>query len=618
MRTVSARASSKNSSPCSPPRHSSAERILETGRSESAAASDIGPPRGFQGSEYIIQTIDIFPEERMRILVATGALALLLFLAPAGASKAYARPMGPRYEARAYASFLAGYLDSREGNLDNALASYRKALKYAGDEPDILYEIANVLVKKGRLQEARAELEKALKVDEGHTRSRYLLAGILAASGEREKALAEYGRVLKEDPENDEAYLHVATLHAERGELSQSEDVLDQLIARNPDFYLAYYYRGRLLAARKKFDEALADYDKALTVAPGFDAALIESGAVLEILGRNAEAEERYRTALRASPNNQFLRDRLGRLLIREKKKISAANIDVRTKLGLLYLDRDRFDDAINEFTFVLASEPGNTQVRFFLGTAYEEKGALPEAEETFRKIPEGDPVYREAMLHLSMLLSRQKKPDEAIEVVRKLREKSPGDVELMIFLAGQLEGAKRYEEALAVATEATEKAPENPAAWFSLGVIQDKLGKLDQVITSMEKVISLDPKHATALNYLGYTFADRNMRLPEAEKLILRALEIRPEDGYFLDSLAWVHFREGNYRRAEEELLRALKTVPDDPVVLEHLGDVLHAQGRDGEAAAQFEKAIAKGHEKPDEVRAKLQRLRKARPSGK
>jgi Flp pilus assembly protein TadD len=221
-------------------------------------------------------------------------------------------------------------------------------------------------------------------------------------------------------------------------------------------------------------------------------------------------------------------------------------------------------------------------------------------------------------MLHLAMLLSRQKKTDEAIEVVRKLREKNPEDVELMIFLAGQLEGAKRYDEALAVATEATEKAPENPATWFAVGVVQDKLGRIDQVIAAMEKVIALDPKHATALNYLGYTFADRNMRLPEAEKLILRALEIRPDDGYFLDSLAWVHYRRGDYRRAEEELLRALKVIPDDPVLLEHLGDVLQAQGRNDEAAVLFGKAIEKGHEKPDEVRAKLQRLRKAPPAEK
>ena len=148
----------------------------------------------------------------MRSIVATGGMALLLFLAPAGASTGVAGAIPPRTDSRAYAYFLSGYLDSREGKLDAALGSYRKALKYAGDDPDILYEIANVLVKKGRLPEGREELEKALAIDAGHTRSRYLLAGILAASGERGKALAEYDRVLKEDPENDDAYLHIATL----------------------------------------------------------------------------------------------------------------------------------------------------------------------------------------------------------------------------------------------------------------------------------------------------------------------------------------------------------------------------------------------------------------------
>ena len=111
---------------------------------------------------------------------------------------------------------------------------------------------------------------------------------------------------------------------------------------------------------------------------------------------------------------------------------------------------------------------------------------------------------------------------------------------------------------------------------------------------------------------------AERNIRLPEAEQLLQRALEIRPDDGYFLDSLAWVHFRRGDYRRAEADLLQALKFVPDDPVILEHLGDVLQAQGRNEEAAALFEKAIAKGHEKPDEVGVKIHRLRKAQPAGK
>jgi Flp pilus assembly protein TadD len=180
-----------------------------------------------------------------------------------------------------------------------------------------------------------------------------------------------------------------------------------------------------------------------------------------------------------------------------------------------------------------------------------------------------------------------------------------------MVFLGGQLEEAKKYEEAIGVLKEAAAKDPKSASAQFSLGVVYDKMGEFDKMVASMEKAIEIDPKNAVALNYLGYSYADRNMKLPEAESLIVRALEIRPNDGYFLDSLAWVHYRKGDLRRAETELRRALTLVPDDPVVLEHLGDVLLGQGKSVEAAAFFERAIAKGHEKPEEIRSKLSRAR-------
>jgi Flp pilus assembly protein TadD len=181
-----------------------------------------------------------------------------------------------------------------------------------------------------------------------------------------------------------------------------------------------------------------------------------------------------------------------------------------------------------------------------------------------------------------------------------------------MVFLGGQLEDAKKYEEAVGILTEASAKDPKNASARFSLGVVHDKMGNFEKMVASMEKAIEIDPKHAAALNYLGYTYADRNMKLSEAEALILRALEVRPNDGYFTDSLAWVHYRQGDLKRAESELRQALTLVPDDPVVLEHLGDVLMSAGKAGEAVSFFEKAIAKGHEKPDEIRSKLSRTGK------
>jgi Flp pilus assembly protein TadD len=107
-------------------------------------------------------------------------------------------------------------------------------------------------------------------------------------------------------------------------------------------------------------------------------------------------------------------------------------------------------------------------------------------------------------------------------------------------------------------------------------------------------------------------------MRLPEAESLIRRALEIRPNDGYFIDSLAWVYYRKGEYPRAETEIRRALSFIPDDPVILEHTGDILTEEGKKEEAAVYYEKAISRGHEKPEEIRNKLTQIRKAGSAAK
>src|SRR5207247_1682915 len=85
------------------------------------------------------------------------------------------------------------------------------------------------------------------------------------------------------------------------------------------------------------------------------------------------------------------------------------------------------------------------------------------------------------------------------------------------------------------------------------------------------------------ALNYLGYTYAEMGVRLDEAEKLIRRALEIEPDDGFYVDSLGWVYYQRGDYRRAVEHLERAVELAGDDPTVAEHLGDAYSRAGHPG-----------------------------------
>ncbi len=565
----------------------------------------------------------------MKAKVPGIALALLLV---AGNAIAFPISSGTRSavhsRGRAYASFLSGHLAYREGRLDDALADFRTAQEYAGgDEPEILFETANILVKKGQLADAGKVLVRVLAADDNNVRARYLLSGVQAATGEKEKALAGYQRILADDPGNEEVYVHVSTLYADMGEPDKAEEQLSALIVKSPSSFLARYYRGRLRFSRKMLQPALDDFDKTIELQPDFDSALIEGAAVLEAMGKNAEAETRYRKVLENSPNNPFVRERLGRILILENKIDAAlgqyealktqvgSNVDFREKLGLLYLDRGRYDDAIVEFRFVLSAKADAAQVHYFLGNALEGKGVVDEAEAQYRAVTPDSTYYRDAMLHLSVMLRQGKKFEEALKVAAALREKFPGDADLLIFQAGMFEEMKRYDESLALLKEASAKNPKNAGIFFAMGVVQDKMGRFDDLVSSMETAIALEPENATALNYLGFTYAEKNIKLAEAESLIERALKVRPGDGFFLDSLAWVCYRQGRFEKAADLLRQALGTIPDDPVVLDHMGDVQVKLGKDAQAIDWFEKALAHGPDKPDEIRAKIEKLRKSAP---
>jgi Flp pilus assembly protein TadD len=93
--------------------------------------------------------------------------------------------------------------------------------------------------------------------------------------------------------------------------------------------------------------------------------------------------------------------------------------------------------------------------------------------------------------------------------------------------------------------------------------------------VREMQEAIMLNPTHADALNYLGYSYAEREVKLQEAVTLIQQALTIKPENGYYLDSLAWAYFKMGRFKEALGEMKRAVAAVPDDPVFFEHLGEI-------------------------------------------
>jgi len=137
---------------------------------------------------------------------------------------------------------------------------------------------------------------------------------------------------------------------------------------------------------------------------------------------------------------------------------------------------------------------------------------------------------------------------------------------------------------------------PQNTQAFFNLGVLLDKKGKVDEAMEAMRKVMKLDPQNAEAYNYVGYSYADRNIRLDEAKELVEKAVQIEPQNAYYLDSLGWVYYRRADLVGAKAQLEKAEGYIKDgqkdNAVVYDHLGEVFLKMGDKESAVLQWQKA--------------------------
>src|SRR5204862_6793811 len=194
------------------------------------------------------------------------------------------------------------------------------------------------------------------------------------------------------------------------------------------------------------------------------------------------------------------------------------------------------------------------------------------------------DPNHAGTYLRLAeLLLGPVKDAGRAVKILAEARRRFPGAPEIVYYLALAQREAKQIQQAVATFEEALHEAEldqdseiVNAKFYFNYGATAEQAGLYEKAADLLRKSIALDPANAAeAYNYLGYMWADHNMRLEEAEEMIKHALQIEPNNGAYLDSLSWVEFRKGKFDQALADLLRAAKNIDrEDPVVYEHIGD--------------------------------------------
>jgi Flp pilus assembly protein TadD len=437
----------------------------------------------------------------------------------------------------------------------------------------------------------------------------------------------------------EDAEPYLATLLARDGKAAPAGFLqLERLLSGNPDKQsnlrvvrgLAARYpelpEARLAVAQATLaagDEAgaLGETRAAAQMRPGWESAAIFEAQILQRQSA-ARAAESLAAFLEKYPQSREVRLAHARLLVGERRyeearaefeKLLAAypdNGDVLYAVGLLAMQLRDYATAETSLQRLLDMgyrDPDS--LRFTLGQAAEEQKKWDEAIRWYGSIRRGDQLLA-SRLRIAHVIARRGKITEARAYLRTLETSGPERVQVLIAEAQMLRDANRNGEAYDLLGKALKAQPEQPELLYDHAITAEKLERFDVLEASLRKLIKLKPDYAHAYNALGYSFADRNLHLSEAHKLIERALELSPEDYYIIDSMGWVLYRMGDLKGAVEHLRRAYDGRPDAEIGA-HLGEVLWKMGNRGEAERIWQEAL-KRHPENETLQSTVKRLRR------
>jgi Flp pilus assembly protein TadD len=246
---------------------------------------------------------------------------------------------------------------------------------------------------------------------------------------------------------------------------------------------------------------------------------------------------------------------------------------------------------------FALYLEPDFPLAQVALAEAYDSAKRYDLELAAFDNINEDSPLWLNVQIQKALALNSLERVDDAKALLEKIIAKSPKDVRPLDALGNILRSHERYAEARDYYSRAIElvgkPTKDNWTLYYARGVCNERLKDWPQAEADLKKALELSPDESPVLNYLGYTWVDQSQNLKTAMDYIRKAVKLKPDDGYYIDSLGWAYYRLGNIQSAVEHLERAVELKPDDPVINDHLGDAYWRIGRKLEAKYQWQQSL-------------------------
>ncbi|KAB2928781.1 MAG: tetratricopeptide repeat protein [Dechloromonas sp.] len=556
------------------------------------------------------------------------ALALCLALAFPGqaadkagtAAKGTPPPATENILARTVFQSLLGEFALQRGDTRLGVDAWSDLAQRTRD-PKVLARAVEVAGFARQYDRALALTRLWLEVEPDSTRARQAQSSLLVLANRLEELAPQMAVLLERDKANiANNLMHLNRMLARHEDKKAVQRLIDQLASPYDSLPEAHFAMSQAAAGAGDDVRAQSEMEKALLLRPDWEAAAL-ARAQLQARQSNASAIAGLDGFVERNPAAREARLTLARLLLGEKRyadarrhfdrllKDNPESPEIIYPIAMLSLQQGDAKTGRQQLEKLLTTDfADKSTVHFFLGQLDQEQKKPDAALEHYRQVTSGN-QYIAARARSAQILLQQGKPDAARELLHNTRGGSAEErTQLTMAEAQLLRDAGRHEEAYAVLAGALASQPDNPELLYDAALTAERSGRPELLETHLKHLLTLRPEHAHALNALGYSWAERNIRLDEAHDLITRALTLQPDDPFITDSLGWVQYRQGRTEEALKTLERAYRSKPD-PEIAAHLGEVLWSLGRKDDAKRLLTEA-ARQHPDNEVLAAVIKKL--------
>ncbi|WP_246215915.1 tetratricopeptide repeat protein [Microvirga makkahensis] len=479
---------------------------------------------------------------------------------------------------RGFVAFLGN------GSMQEAYRAAERLSKRDSSNNLAQFALAVRSMKAKKYADARARLAKGTRGRQADLTATLLTAWAYAGSKDGKQALATVDKLKSEQAFNQFREYHAALIADVVGNAREAEKRFKAAYEGEKNTLQVVDAYGRFLAKRGKKDEAIAVYKAFDELAPRHPIVM---------------------TALTALEQDKPLMPLVA----------NAQDGAAELLYGLGVVGNTQGDEltAIIYLQLALDLKPEHPLALITLGDVYERLKQYEQANAIFDRVPKDSAVRTSADIAIGQNYEQMGRGEEAMAYLDKLMKERPDDVEVVMALGNVQRSRKKFAEAAETYSRAIELVgtPQRGhwILFFYRGTSYERAKQWDKAEADLKKALELVPDtlpagKAQVMNYLAYSWVDRNENIEEAFEMLTKAVELAPRDGMIIDSLGWAYYRMGRYEDAVRELEKAVELKAGDPTINDHLGDAYWKVGRKLEAKFQWDHAKASNPEPEDLVK--------------